>query len=63
MAQAASKPMTKTQLVAGAAAGTMPDIVGLDGAWVNDFVKQGALASLNCAVRTGSPQTARIAGK
>lgn len=39
-------PETKTQLVAGAAAGTMPDIVGLDGSWVNDFVKQGALASL-----------------
>jgi len=38
---------TKDQTVAGAAAGTMPDIVGLDGAWVNDFVKQGSLANLS----------------
>lgn len=37
---------TKQQVVAGAAAGTMSDVVGLDGAWVSDFVKQGALASL-----------------
>lgn len=35
---------TKEQLVAGAAAGTMPDVVGIDGAWVNDFAKQGAIA-------------------
>ena len=34
---------TKEQVVAGAAAGTMSDVVGLDGAWVNDFVKQGSL--------------------
>ncbi len=37
---------TKEQIVAGAAAGTMSDVVGLDGAWVNDFVKQGSLANL-----------------
>jgi multiple sugar transport system substrate-binding protein len=37
---------TKDQIVAGAATGTMSDVVGLDGAWVSDFVKQGALASL-----------------
>lgn len=37
---------TKEQVVAGAAAGTMSDVVGLDGAWVNDFVKQGSLANL-----------------
>jgi multiple sugar transport system substrate-binding protein len=37
---------TREQVVAGAAAGTMADVVGLDGAWVNDFVKQGSLASL-----------------
>lgn len=37
---------TRDQVVAGAAAGTMSDVVGLDGAWVSDFVKQGALASL-----------------
>lgn len=38
---------TKQQVVAGAAAGTMPDVVGLDGAWVSDFVKQGSIASLS----------------
>lgn len=38
---------TRDQLVAGAATGTIPDVVGLDGAWVSDFVKQGSLASLS----------------
>lgn len=37
---------TKQQVVAGAAAGTMSDVVGLDGAWVSDFVNQGAITSL-----------------
>lgn len=37
---------TRDQVVAGAATGTMSDVVGLDGAWVSDFVKQGSLASL-----------------
>lgn len=37
---------TKEQLFAGAASGTMPDVVGLDGAWVNDFASQGVLADL-----------------
>src|SRR5258708_3040534 len=38
---------THDQTVASAATGTMSDVVGLDGAWVNDFVKQGALADLS----------------
>ena len=38
---------TKEQVVAGAAAGTMSDVVGLDGAWVSDFVDQGSIASLS----------------
>lgn len=37
---------TKEQVVAGAAAGTMSDVVGLDGAWVNDFAKQESIANL-----------------
>ncbi|MFW5709613.1 MAG: ABC transporter substrate-binding protein [Chloroflexota bacterium] len=37
---------TRDQIVAGAATGTMADVVGLDGAWVNDFVRQGSLADL-----------------
>jgi multiple sugar transport system substrate-binding protein len=38
---------TKEQVVAGAAAGTMSDVVGLDGAWISDFAKQGSIADLN----------------
>lgn len=37
---------TRTQIAAGAAAGTMADVVGLDGSWVYDFAKQGAIANL-----------------
>ncbi|MHA7287772.1 ABC transporter substrate-binding protein [Arthrobacter sp. MDT3-44] len=37
---------TKEQLFAGAASGTMPDVVGLDGAWVSDFAEQGVIADL-----------------
>lgn len=37
---------TKTQIAAGAAAGTMADVVGLDGAWVYDFAKQGSIADM-----------------
>lgn len=37
---------TKTQIAAGAAAGTMADVVGLDGAWVYDFAKQGSISNL-----------------
>jgi multiple sugar transport system substrate-binding protein len=38
---------TKEQVTAGAAAGTMSDVVGLDGAWVSDFANQGAIADLS----------------
>lgn len=38
---------TKEQLFSGAATGTMPDVVGLDGVWVNDFVNQGVIADLS----------------
>lgn len=37
---------TKQQLVTGAASKTLPDVVGLDGAWVSDFAKQGAIADM-----------------
>ena len=37
---------TKTQIAAGAAAGTMADVVGLDGSWVYDFGKQESIANL-----------------
>src|SRR4051812_19623072 len=38
---------TKQQLVSGAASKTLPDVVGLDGAWVSDFAKQGAITNLS----------------
>ena len=38
---------TKEQIIAGAAAGTMADIVGVDGAWVNEFAEQGYIANLS----------------
>src|SRR3954467_3748890 len=38
---------TKQQLVSGAASKTLPDVVGLDGAWVSDFAKQGAITDLS----------------
>ncbi len=41
---------TKDQIIASAATGTMADVVGLDGAWVNVLWKQGALASLTQAM-------------
>lgn len=37
---------TRDQLFAGAASDTLPDVMGLDGAWVADFTDQGVLASL-----------------
>ena len=38
---------THDQIVVGAASGTLSDVVGLDGAWVNGLSKQGAIASLD----------------
>lgn len=38
---------TRDQIVVGAASGTLSDVVGLDGAWVNGLSKQGAIASLD----------------
>ena len=37
---------THDQIVVGAASGTLSDVVGLDGAWVNGLAKQGAIASI-----------------
>jgi multiple sugar transport system substrate-binding protein len=38
---------THDQIVVGAASGTLSDVVGLDGAWVNGLAKQGAITSLD----------------
>lgn len=37
---------TRDQIVVGAASGTLSDVVGLDGAWVNGLTKQGAITSM-----------------
>lgn len=54
---------TKDQIVAGAATGTMSDVVGLDGAWVSDFVKQGALASLTDLMGAASYDASELAAQ
>lgn len=38
---------THDQIVVGAASGTLSDVVGLDGAWVNGLAKQGAIAAMD----------------
>jgi multiple sugar transport system substrate-binding protein len=42
---------TQQQIFAAASANTMPDVVGLDGAWVNQLTKQGALADLGSVMK------------
>ncbi len=54
---------TKEQVVAGAAAGTMSDVVGLDGAWVSDFVKQGSLASLTDLMKQAGYDDSQLAAQ
>ena len=38
---------THDQIVVGAASGTLSDVVGFDGAWVNGLSKQGAITSMD----------------
>jgi multiple sugar transport system substrate-binding protein len=38
---------TKEQIIAGAATGTIPCVVGLDGAWINELSGFGAIADLS----------------
>jgi multiple sugar transport system substrate-binding protein len=38
---------THDQIVVGAASGTLSDVVGLDGSWVNGLAKQGAIVSMD----------------
>ena len=54
---------TKEQVVAGAASGTMSDVVGLDGAWVSDFVKQGSLADLSSLMESSSYDQGQLASQ
>lgn len=54
---------TKEQVVAGAAAGTMSDVVGLDGAWVSDFVKQGSIADLSQLMQDAGYDDSQLASQ
>ena len=54
---------TKQQLVSGAASKTLPDVVGLDGAWVNDFAKQGALADLSALMSDAKFDASQLASQ
>ncbi|MEV4363754.1 ABC transporter substrate-binding protein [Nonomuraea sp. NPDC003707] len=54
---------TKQQLVAGAASRTLPDVVGLDGAWVSDFAKQGAIADLSALMTTAKYDSSQLASQ
>jgi multiple sugar transport system substrate-binding protein len=54
---------TKEQTIAGAAAGTMADVVGLDGAWVSDFVKQGSITNLSALMKSASYDDSQLAAQ
>ena len=54
---------TKTQIAAGAATGTMADVVGLDGSWVYDFAKQGAIANLSELMEADGYDTTQLSGE
>ncbi len=54
---------TKDQIIASAATGTMADVVGLDGAWVNVLWKQGALASLTQAMMDAGYDDSELAAQ
>ncbi len=51
---------TKTQIAAGAATGTMADVVGLDGSWVYDFAKQQAIADLTTLMDADGYDTSQL---
>lgn len=54
---------TKEQVVAGAASGTMSDVVGLDGAWVSDFAKQGAITDLTAVMKDSGYDDSQLASQ
>ena len=54
---------TKQQLVTGAASRTLPDVVGLDGAWVNDFAKQGAITDMSKLMTDAGYDSSQLASQ
>jgi multiple sugar transport system substrate-binding protein len=54
---------TKQQLITGAASKTLPDVVGLDGAWVNDFAKQGAITDISALMTEANYDASQLASQ
>jgi multiple sugar transport system substrate-binding protein len=54
---------TRDQIIAGAATGTLPDVVGLDGAWVSDLVRQRAITSLSALMDEAAFDDAELAAQ
>lgn len=52
---------TRDQIVVGAASGTLSDVVGLDGAWVNGLAKQGAIAPMDELMTAANYDQSQIA--
>ncbi|UUT36426.1 ABC transporter substrate-binding protein [Microbacterium elymi] len=53
----------QTQTISQAASGTLPDIVGLDGSWVNPLYKQGALYNLTDAMKKANYDDSELASQ
>jgi multiple sugar transport system substrate-binding protein len=54
---------TKEQVIAGAAAGTMACVVGLDGAWVNDLATQGSITDLSALMSEAGYDDSQLASQ
>jgi multiple sugar transport system substrate-binding protein len=54
---------TKEQVVAGAATGTIPCVVGLDGAWVHDLAAQGAITDLSALMSENGYDDSELASQ
>ncbi len=53
----------QTQTISQAASGTLPDIIGLDGSWVNPLYKQGALYNLTDAMKKANYDDSELASQ
>lgn len=54
---------TRDQVVAGAASGTMADVIGLDGSWVYDFAQQGAIADMSVLMEEAGYDQSQLASQ
>lgn len=52
---------TRDQIVVGAASGTLSDVVGLDGAWVNGLTKQGAITNMETLMEAAQYDQSQLA--